>query len=114
MLAVALDMDIASGAVTDLGWQRENLLEILIGLFVRKLADAARQGMPRRYVGREEDLPVLRGRLNVTRQFTALAANVQRLACRFDSLSRNIALNQIMKGAISRLISGLRRVPARR
>jgi len=61
MLAVALDMEIASGAVTDLGWQRENLLEILIGLFARKLADVVRQGVPRRYIGHEEDLPALRG-----------------------------------------------------
>jgi len=103
MLAVALDMDIASGAVTDLGWQRENVLEILIGLFVRKLADMVRQGMPRRYAECEEDLPMLRGRLDVTRQFTALATSAQKLACRYDALSPDIALNQIMKAAISRL-----------
>jgi 5-methylcytosine-specific restriction enzyme subunit McrC len=104
MLAVALNINIASGAITELGWQRENLLEILIGLFARKLADLVREGMPRRYVRREEDLPVLRGRLDVTRQFTTLAADPQRLACRFDALSPDIALNQIMKAAISRLI----------
>lgn len=103
MLAVALDMEIASGAMTDLGWQRENLLEILIGLFVRKLAGVVHQGMPRLYVGCEEDLPALRGRLDVTRQFTALAVDPQKLACRYDSLSADIALNQIMKAAISRL-----------
>ena len=105
MLAVALSMDIASGAVTDLGWQRENLLEILISLFVSKLTDVVRQGMPRRYVGCEEDLPVLRGRLDLTRQFTALVGNAQKLACRYDTLSPNIAINQIMKAAISRLIN---------
>jgi 5-methylcytosine-specific restriction enzyme subunit McrC len=103
MLAVALDIEIASGSVTDLGWQTENLLEILIGLFVRKLADAVRLGMPRRYIGCEEDLTVLRGKLDVTRQFTALAASVQRLACRYDRLSTDIALNQIMKAAVSHL-----------
>jgi 5-methylcytosine-specific restriction enzyme subunit McrC len=104
MLAVALDMEIASGAVTNLGWQRENLLEILIGLFARKLADALRQGMPRHYIEQAEDLPTLRGRLDVTRQFTTLAASPQRLACRYDSLSPDIALNQIMKAAVSRLV----------
>lgn len=103
MLAVALDMEIASGAITDLGWQHENLLEILIGLFARKLADAVHRGMPRRYLEREEDLPVLRGRLDVARQFTTLAASPDRLACRFDALSTDIALNQVMKAAITRL-----------
>jgi len=103
MLAVALNLDVATGAVTDLGWQKENLLEILIGLFSTRLADVVRQGMPRRYVACEEDLPVLRGRLDITRQFSTLAANPQRLACRHDELSPNIALNQIMKAAISLL-----------
>lgn len=103
MLAAVLDLDIASGAITELGWQRENLLEILIGLFARKLADAVRQGIPRRYIAHADDLPALRGRLNVTRQFTTLAATPQKLACNYDALSPDIAVNQIMKAAILRL-----------
>jgi len=108
MLAVALDIEIAVGAITDLHWQRETLLEILIGLFARKLADAVRKGMPRQYVGCEEDLPVLRGSLDVTRQFTTLAARFDRLACRYDALSPDIALNRIMKAAVTRLRSASR------
>lgn len=90
MLAVAIDVDIADGRVTELGWQRENVLEILIGLFARKLADAVRLGLPRSYISHEEDLPALRGRLNAIRQFTTLAASPQRLACRYDVLSPDI------------------------
>jgi 5-methylcytosine-specific restriction enzyme subunit McrC len=111
MLAVVLDLEIAAGAMTDLGWQRENLLEILIGLFASKLSDAVRQGMPLRYVGCEEDLPILRGRLDVTRQFTTLAARPQALACRYDALSPDIALNRIMKAAVS-LLTGITRSAA--
>ena len=103
MLAVALDMKIDAGQVTALAWQRETLLEILIRLFSEKLVDAVRQGMPRRYVGHDEDLPVLRGRLDVTRQFTTLAVAPMRLACRYDVLSADVALNRIMKAAVTRL-----------
>ncbi len=103
MLAVALDIDIALGGLTDLGVQRDNLLEILIRAFSVKLLDAVRRGMPRRYVGQEEDLPALRGRLDVMRQFTTLAASPQKLACRYDALSPDIALNTIMKAAVTRL-----------
>ena len=81
MLAVALDLRIDAGQVTALDWQRETLLEILIRLFSEKLVDAVRQGMPRRYVEQADDLPALRGRLNVTRQFTELAVESSRLAC---------------------------------
>jgi 5-methylcytosine-specific restriction enzyme subunit McrC len=103
MLAIALDLKIDAGQVTALDWQRETLLEILIRLFSEKLVDAVRQGMPRRYVEHADDLPTLRGRLNVTRQFTALAVEPSRLACRFDALTPDIALNRIMKAAVTRL-----------
>jgi 5-methylcytosine-specific restriction enzyme subunit McrC len=103
MLAVALDMKIDAGQVTALAWQRETLLEILVRLFSAKLVDAVRQGVPRHYLDRDEDLPVLRGRLDVKRQFTALAVAPTRLACRFDTLSADVALNRIMKAAVTRL-----------
>lgn len=103
MLAVALDLKIDAGQITALDWQRETLLEILIRLFSEKLVDAVRQGMPRRYVEYADDLPALRGRLNVTRQFTALAVEPSRLACRYDALTPDTALNRIMKAAVMRL-----------
>lgn len=103
MLAVAMDLDVASGRLTGLGWQRDNLLEILIGLFAAKLTDAVRLGMPRRYVPHQDDLPALRGRLDATRQFTTLAASPQKLACQYDELSVDIALNHIMQAAVHKL-----------
>ncbi|WP_129777468.1 McrC family protein [Peristeroidobacter soli] len=104
MLAVAWNLPVDAGAMTALGWQRDNPLEVLIGLFARKLADALREGITRRYVGMQEDLPALQGRMNVARQFTTLAASPHRLACRYDVLSPDIALNRIMKAAVRRLL----------
>jgi 5-methylcytosine-specific restriction enzyme subunit McrC len=104
MLAVAMDLQIDAGQVTALDWQRETLLEILIKLFSEKLAEALRRGMPRRYLAHVDDLPVLRGRLDITRQFSALAADPSRLACQFDALTPDIALNQIMKAATTKLL----------
>lgn len=103
MLAVARDIRIDAQSSASLGWQRDTLLEILIRLFCRKMIEAVRQGIPRRYIAHEDDLPALRGRLDVTRQFSTLAAQPQTLACRYDELSPDIALNQIMKATISRL-----------
>ena len=103
MLAVALDLKIDLGVITDLAWQRETLLEILIRIFCEQLTETLRRGMPRRYVGREEDLPTLRGQLDVNRQFTRHAVNPSRLACRFDLLSEDTPLNRIMKAAVTHL-----------
>jgi len=103
MLAVALDLKIDLGAITDLAWQRETLLEILIRFFCDKLTEAIRKGMPRRYAQHEDDLPSLRGRLNIVRQFTRHAINSSRLACQFDLLSEDTALNRIMKACVLHL-----------
>lgn len=100
MLAVVLHLKIDLGSVTELAWQRETLLEILIRIFCDKLTEAVRKGMPRRYVDKEDDLSALRGRLHVTRQFTRHAVNPSRLACRFDVLSEDTTLNRIMKAAV--------------
>jgi len=62
-----------------------------------------RRGLPRRYVSFEADLATLRGRLDAQRQFTVLAATPQKLACRYEELSADIALNQIMRAAVTRL-----------
>jgi len=103
MLAVALNLKIDMGRITDLDWQRDTLLEILIRIFCDKLTEAVRRGMPRRYLGHEDDLSALRGTLDVPRQFTRHAANPGRLACRFDELSQDVALNHIMKAAVAHL-----------
>jgi len=103
MLAVVHDLAVDPGAITTLAWQRETVLEILIRLFCERLTAAVRQGMPRRYVGVEDDLRLLRGRLDVTRQFTRHAVNPSRLACRFDELSVDTGLNRIMKAAVVHL-----------
>ena len=103
MLAVALDLKIETGRMTDLDWQSETLLEILIRIFCDKLTEAVRRGMPRRYTLHEDDLPTLRGSLDIARQFTRHIANPGRLACRYDELSEDIALNRIMKATIGHL-----------
>jgi 5-methylcytosine-specific restriction enzyme subunit McrC len=103
MLAEVYDLPVATGAAAALGEQNDTLLERLIRLFADRLIDAARAGLPRRYQLREEDLPALRGRLAIMRQFTALATDPTRLACRYDELSRDIPLNRIMKAVVTRL-----------
>ena len=100
MLAVALSLKLDLGSITELAWQRETLLEVLIRIFCDKLTEAVRKGMPRRYVEQEDDLCALRGRLDVARQFTRHAVNPSRLACRFDVLSKDTSLNRIMKAAV--------------
>ena len=111
MLAVAWELPVADGELAALDTQRHDLLELLVGLFAGRLLAAVRRGLPHRYVAQEEDLKLLRGRLDITRQVTHLAVRPDRLACRFDELSPDTPLNRVLKAAVSRLAQ-LTRSPA--
>lgn len=104
MLAVARDIRIDVRSTTLLDWQRNTILELLIRLFCNKLVDTLRDGIPQQYIDHEEDLPMLRGRLDVSRQFSTLAFSPQKLACRFDARSPDIALNQVMRATVEKLL----------
>ena len=91
--------------------QRENLLEILIRLFADRLLVAVRRGLPLRYRRREEDLPLLRGKLDIRRQLLHHATRADRLASAYDELSVDTPLNRVLSAAVRRL-SGVTRSPA--
>ena len=104
MLSVAWGLRVTDGELAGLDTQRSDLLEVLIGLFANRLLTAVRRGLPRRYIGFEEDLRLLRGSLNVVRQVTSLAARPDVLACRFEELSEDTPLNRVLKAAVQRLL----------
>lgn len=100
LLDLALDLKIGRGNQASLSRDADSLLEILIRDFAEKLLGQVRRGMPRRYLACEEDLATLRGSLDITRQFTLNVARPDRLACRYDVLSSDIPLLQIMKASV--------------
>jgi 5-methylcytosine-specific restriction enzyme subunit McrC len=103
MLARVLDLEADTGAMVSVGMQKQDLLEVFIRMFCKNLFETVRKGLPRSYIARENDLPALRGRIDILRQFTVLATSPQKLACRYEDLDADVALNQVMKAAISRL-----------
>ena len=100
MLDVALGLDVGEGAASEMARQVDGLLDILIRLFADKLLVETRRGFPRSYIEHEEDLSALRGRLNVVRQFSIHAIRPDRLSCRFDALSSDTPLLQVMKACV--------------
>ena len=111
MLAVAYGLPVADSEPASLETQRESLLEILIRLFAIRLLAAARRGLPHRYHPVEEDLRLLRGKLDIRRQLTRRAMRSDMLACRFDELSVDTPLNRVLKAAVKRLRSATGSAP---
>lgn len=103
MLARTIGLKIADGDISELELQRFDLLEVLIKVFCAKVFAAIHRGLPRCYVPFSADLRTLRGRLDVNRQFTTLAASPHFVASQFEELSEDIALNRIIKAAIEQL-----------
>ncbi len=114
MLAKAWDLPISDGEAALFSRQEKTLLEVLIRLFCERLFRAVHRGLSRRYLHHEEDLPNLRGRLDIQRQFSTNIVTPNRLACQFSELSADIALNQILKATVVALSKVSRSVRNRR
>ena len=103
MLARVWRFPTYGGVKTSLATQRRTLLEVITALFATHLLREVARGVPRRYVPDEEDLPRLRGRMDVGRQFTRLISSPQLIACRFDELSADTPLNRLLLCAVRHL-----------
>ncbi len=114
LIDLALNLEIGDGGAAAMAHGADTLLEVLIRLFAERLLAETRHGLPRQYLACEDDLPALRGRLDVTRQFTVNAVRPDRLACRYDVLSHDIALMQIMAATVVSLGKRTRLPPTRR
>lgn len=104
MLSVASDLRVSDGELAQLQTQRRDLLELLISLFARRLIRAMKGGIQRRYMRQEDDLPFVRGTINIGQQLTKRPVAPTKLFCEFDELSENTPLNRVMKAATLRLL----------
>jgi 5-methylcytosine-specific restriction enzyme subunit McrC len=114
MLDVALDLKLGAGEAAQIARNAPSLLDILIRVFAEHLLKQVRRGLPRAYIPCENDLPALRGTLDIRRQFTVNAVRPDRLACSYDVLSHDTPLLQLMKACVVRLSQYARRPGTRR
>lgn len=114
MIAATVDLAIKDGGMAYVGTQSHCILEILIKLFSEKLFEQLRRGLVRRYETREENLSVLRGRLDVVQQMRVNIGNPERLYCRYQEFLEDIPLNQVFKAAIRLLLKVTRQVSSQR
>lgn len=99
MLAVAGDLPLRERDVADLSLQRSPLSETLLTLFAARLDEALRLGVEHGYLSEEDELPVLRGKLDPARQATRLPGRLDRFALRFERFCEDTPLNRALKAA---------------
>jgi 5-methylcytosine-specific restriction enzyme subunit McrC len=79
-----------------------DLLNLFGLLLVEETERILRGGLLTDYVEREDEQPVLRGRLLVDRQVRERYAQLDRLVCRYDEHEQDVVENQLLAAALGR------------
>ena len=99
MLAYAFH-SLREGAYESLAAEEfEGAQDLFAAILARGLARQLKRGLYREYVPRSEDLPLLRGRLDVPGTIRRRVARRQLLACEYAELSEDNPLNRVLKTA---------------
>jgi 5-methylcytosine-specific restriction enzyme subunit McrC len=78
----------------------DSLLELVVLLFVEASERVLRRGLLSGYVEREDDLPIVRGRILGDRQMLKRFGRLDRIICRFDELEHDVVENQLLTAAL--------------
>lgn len=79
------------------GEEFDRVQDLFAEILARGIAHLLKGGLYREYVGQNEDLPVMRGKLDIPGSIRLRLAQKQQLACEYDELSENNLLNQVLK-----------------
>lgn len=82
----------------------DNVYDMFASILSKGIAFQLKQGLLREYTECEETLPVLRGKADMIGSAALKAQRKNQLLCRFDELSENNHMNQILKTTIFKLI----------
>lgn len=105
MLLVTHDLDLSHTNLAALTQTYGSWLDLLMRFFCHTLATQLRHGLVKRYRVEEDDLPVVRGRLMLEQQISRNFIHKERMACEFDELDENHALNWAFKWVIMRMLT---------
>ncbi|WP_150274838.1 McrC family protein [Paenibacillus tepidiphilus] len=78
------------------GWGKNDLVELLLSLFLEQVDQLWKRGILKDYVTEEDSLPVLRGRPDLIRNLRENQGFPNRIACRYDELVTNQPENQVI------------------
>lgn len=75
----------------------EHMHDLFAAILAKGIARQVKQGLYREYLNRAEDLPTLRGKIDLEGTVRNRIARNQRLSCEYDELSENNVHNQVLK-----------------
>ena len=82
----------------------ENMHNLFAAILAKGIGRQLKQGLYREYLNREEDVAVVRGKINMQGTIQNRLARKRMLTCEYDELSENNLLNQILKTTVILLL----------
>ena len=84
--------------------QFDNLHDLFAAILAKGIGRQLKQGLYREYISRRDDIPTLRGKIDLTGTIQNRLARKRVLTCEYDELSENNLLNQILKTTVMLLL----------
>ena len=78
----------------------DEMYDLLAAILAKGIGIQLKQGLYREYINRQEELSVLRGKINFSGTIKNQLVHKRVLACDFDDLSENNLFNQIIKTTV--------------
>lgn len=82
----------------------DEMYNLLAAILSKGIGLQLKQGLYREYISRQEELSVMRGKINMPGIIKNRLAHKRVLTCDFDELSENNLLNQILKTTVTLLL----------
>lgn len=82
----------------------DNIHNLFAAILAKGIGRQLKQGLYREYLNRKEEMPVMRGKIDMPRTIKNKLARKRVLTCAYDVLSENNLLNQILKTTVMLLI----------
>ena len=82
----------------------EDVYDLFAEILSKGVSQQLKQGLYREYITYNQNLSVLRGKLNIYKTIQNKIRKDRKLSCEFDELSENNIYNQILKTTIINLI----------
>jgi len=83
----------------------ETIDDLFAAILAKEMMTQLKHGLSREYIIENDNLPVLRGKIDINESMKLKIRSDHRLACCYDELSENHYMNQILKSTALYLIS---------
>ena len=104
MLAYAFRV-LKQGVYEDVaGEEFEDIHNLFAAILAKGIGRQLKQGLYREYLNRSEEVPVVRGKIDLSGTIQKQLARKHTLVCDYDELSENNLLNQILKTTVTLLL----------